>query len=159
MTTDTFAMHFLLHSANLVEEELRKRLARIDMPPRQARVIDALARMEPASPVALAREFGVTPASMSTMTARLIDGGYITREVDPSETRSNILRLTKQGHDLLSDIHEAWRDIDALIVAHLGADEASSLANLTRSLRDSLGGRAPGRSRTSKITTPTETAP
>ena len=147
--TDTFALHFLLHSANLVEEELRKRLALIDMRPRQARVIDALARMEPASEVALAREFGVTPASMSTMTARLIEGGYITREVDPSETRSNILRLTSLGHDLLSDIHVAWRDIDALIVERLGADDAEQLAALTRALRDGLGGRAPGSPRTS----------
>lgn len=157
MTTDTFSLHLLLHSADLVEEELRQRLARIDMRPRQARVIDALARMEPTSQVSLAREFGITPASMSTMTARLIEGGFITREVDPSETRSNILRLTKQGHDLLSDIHAAWRDIDALIVARLGADDASSLANLTRALRDGLGGRAPGRSRTPETSTPTET--
>lgn len=157
MLTDSFALHFLLHSANLVEEELRQRLAQIGIRPRQARVIDALARMEPASQVNLAREFGVTPASMSTMTSRMIDGGYITREADPQETRSNILRLTKQGHDLLSDIHTAWRDIDALIVARLGAEEASKLADLTRVLRDELGGRAPGQSGTLETINPTET--
>lgn len=157
MLTDSFALHFLLHSANLVEEELRQRLAQIGIRPRQARVIDALARMEPASQVNLAREFGVTPASMSTMTSRMIDGGYITREADPQETRSNILRLTKQGHDLLSDIHTAWRDIDALIVARLGAEEASKLADLTRVLRDELGGRAPGQSGILETINPTET--
>ncbi len=108
-------------------------------------MIDALAHMEPASQVALARAFGITPSSMSTMTARLINGGYITREVDPNETRSNILRLTDRGRDLLADIHAAWGDIDAMIVARLGAGRAASLSAVTRDLRDSLGGRAPGR--------------
>lgn len=153
MTVDTFAFHFLLHSADLIEEELRKRLMQIGMRPRQARMIDALARMEPASQVALAREFGITPASMSTMTTRLIEGGYITREVDPHETRSNVLRLTDRGRNLLSDIHAAWREIDALIVARMGADDASNLTHLTRALRDALGGHAPGKPRALKDST------
>ncbi len=144
MTTDAFNLHSLLHSADLVEEALRKRLALIDLPPKQARVIDALARMEPASQVKLARAFDVTPASMSTMTARLIEGGFITREIDPAETRSNILRLTDRGRGLLSEIHAAWRDIDAMIVSRLGPEKAESLERLTRELRDNLGGRVPG---------------
>ncbi|UOA32794.1 Transcriptional regulator SlyA [Sulfitobacter sp. DSM 110093] len=157
MATDLFKLHFLLHSATLVEEELRKRLARIDMRPRQARMIDALARMEPASQVTLARAFGITPSSMSTMTARLIDGGYITRVIDPNETRSNILRLTDRGRDLLADIHEAWRDIDAMIAARLGETDAQTLSTLTRALRDSLGGHAPGRAVHAEQTEPLET--
>ena len=88
MTTGPYTLHHLLHSADLVEDALRQRLARIDMRPRQARIIDALARMEPASQVALARAFDITPASMSTMTARLIEAGFVTREVDPEEARA-----------------------------------------------------------------------
>ena len=144
MTTDSFSLHFLLHSAALVEEQLRVRLAEIGVRPRQARIIQALSRMEPASQVSLAREFGITPASMSTMTVRLIEAGFISREPDPDEARSNLLRLTPRGRGLLSDIHAAWGDIDALIAERIGSENAATLARMTRALRDSLGGRVPG---------------
>lgn len=114
------------------------------MLPKQARIIDALARMEPTTQVALAREFNVAPSSMSTMTSRLIERGYITREVDPSEIRSNIVRLTALGRSLLSDIHDAWRDIDALIATQIGGEGSADLEALTRELRNGLGGRTPG---------------
>ena len=123
---------------------MRERLAEIGIRPRQARIIDALSQMEPASQVALAREFDITPASMSTMTVRLIEAGFISREAHPDEARSNVLRLTERGRGLLSDIHAAWRDMDALIAERIGPTEAEALARLTRVLRDSLGGRVPG---------------
>ncbi len=144
MTTGPYTLHHVLHSADLVEVALRQRLARIDMRPRQARIIDALARMEPASQVALARAFDITPASMSTMTARLIEAGLVAREVDPEEARSNLLRLTPRGRGLLSEIHAAWRDVDRLIAERIGAEAAETLSRLTRALRDGLGGRVPG---------------
>ncbi len=155
MTANSSTLHSLLHSAALLEEQLRERLSEIGVRPRQARIIDALSRMEPASQVALAREFGITPASMSTMTVRLIEAGSISRAPHPDEARSNVLRLTERGRGLLSDIHAAWRDMDALIAEQIGATEAEALARLTRILRDSLGGRLPGRNTSP---TPNETA-
>jgi DNA-binding MarR family transcriptional regulator len=138
-----FSLHFLLHSANLVEDELRRRLALIDVRPRQARILDALSHIEPASQIGVARAFNLTPASMSTMTARLIEAGLITREIDPTEARSNLLRLTDRGRSKLSDIHQTWREIDVLIAEKIGHEAAASLATLTRGLRDALGGSAP----------------
>ena len=144
MQIDSFNLHYLLHAASLVEERLRHRLADVGVSHSQARVIDALARMGAVSQVTLAREFGVTPASISTMTARLIEAGFITRRVDPAEARSNIVDLTPKGRELLSDVHAAWRDIDTLIRDIMGTDDAVHLATLTRKLRDRLGGKAPG---------------
>ncbi len=158
MATGPYTLHHLLHSADLVEDALRQRLALIDLRPRQARIIDALARMEPASQVALARAFDITPASMSTMTARLIEAGFVTREVDPEEARSNLLRLTPRGRGLLSEIHAAWRDVDRMIAERIGAEEAQTLSRLTRALRDGLGGRVPG-GRGADTDAPTETTP
>ncbi len=158
MTTGPFTLHHLLHSADLVEDVLRRRLARIAMRPRQARVIDALARMEPASQVSLARAFDITPASMSTMTARLIEAEFVTREVDPEEARGNLLRLTPRGRGLLSEIHAAWGDVDQMIAERIGADEAEALSRLTRALRDGLGGRVPG-GPGADTDAPTETTP
>lgn len=144
MQHDRFAFHLLLHSADLVEERLRHRLAPLGVRPRQARVLEALDRMGAVSQTDLAREFGVTAASMSTMTARLIASGFVLREPDPAELRSNVLRLSETGHALLDDIRAAWADIDRAIIEALGPEEARTLAALARELRDALGGRAPG---------------
>ena len=144
MQFDTVKLHYLLHAATLVEEKLRHRLSEIGISPRQARVIDALARMGAVSQIALAREFAVTPASMSTMTGRLIAADIITRKVDPTEVRSNIVELTPRGRALLADVHAAWRDIDTLIAETLGAKDAAAHATLNRRLRDRLGGKVPG---------------
>ena len=76
MKTDRPFFHLFLHSANLIDAALRERLNRIGVQSKQARVIDVLTHMVPTTQVALAREFHVTPSSMSTMTARLIDGDF-----------------------------------------------------------------------------------
>lgn len=151
MQHDQFSFHFLLHAGALVEDRLRHRLADLGVRPRQARVLDALGRMGAASQVDLARAFHITPASMSTMTARLIAAGLISRQDHPNEARSYVLRLSERGRGLLSEIHAAWRDVDRLIEETVGAENAASLATLTRALRDGLGGRAPGACETSLV--------
>lgn len=135
----------MLHAADLLEDCLRERLAPLKLRPRQARILDALARLEPASQVTLSREFNVTPASISTMTSRLMEAGYIMRVVDPQEKRAHALRLTDLGRSCLADVHAAWRDIDDMIANELGAEEAKQLASLTRQLRDRLGGHGPSK--------------
>lgn len=145
MQTEPYTLHFLLHSAVLVEERLRLRLADLDIPPRQARILDALGRMQKASQAELAREFDLTPASMSTMTARLLHAGYISRTPHPDEARSNVLQLSDTGRGLLTEVYKAWSDIDRMIVDTMGAEKAAQLARLTHELRDALGGRGPGR--------------
>lgn len=152
MLTDSFILHYALHSATLVEEQLRHRMDALGIRHKQARVIDALARMEPTSQVALAREFDVTPASMSTMTVRLIEAGYVSRTAHPDEARSNVLRLTEKGHGLLEAIHGVWNEMGAMIVDQLGPEDAETYARLARKLRDKLGGHVPGTPRKDSTT-------
>jgi len=140
-------LHYLLHSAALVEKCVTIELQTLGLGPRQARVIDALHRMVgPTSQADLARECGITAASMSTMTSRLISAGYISRETDPIEIRRNTLTLTDLGLSLLDDIKEKWTEVDHIIEKAIGVEETKTLANLTRELRNALGGRAPGSS-------------
>ncbi len=147
MQHDAPKLHFLLHSAALVEERLRLRLTGLGISPRQARILDALDRMGKASQADLARAFDLSPASMSTMTVRLLDAGTILRSPHPDEARSNVLQLSAKGRSLLANVAEAWADIDRLIEAMIGRDKADQLAVLTRALRDALGGHPPGQTR------------
>ena len=146
MLIDQHDFHGLLHSAELIETRLRSRLAPLGILPRQARIIEAMARLGPVSQVDLATEFGVTSASMSTMTDRLATAGYITRRVDPDSRRQNIIELTSEGRALLAGIDKAWTSVDDAIREVLGEGSAPFFY-LARHLRDGLGGIIPGASR------------
>ena len=123
---------------------MRDRLVPLGVHPRQARVLDALGRMGEASQVTLAKEFGLTAASMSTMTTRLLEADLIERQVDERELRSNVLRLSKRGKDLLKVIYREWRAMDREISDAIGSANAEHLADLGHQLRNALGGYTPG---------------
>ena len=107
-------------------------------------MLDALNTLGQTSQIDLARECDITAASMSTMTSRLIDAGYVSRVSDPINTRSNMLSLTPLGLALVDDIHQTWTEVDSTIENLLGLEKSETMANLTRDLCRALGGRAPG---------------
>ena len=129
---------------HLVEALLRERLAQVGLPPRQARVLSALERIGECNQKTLAKEFDITPASMSSMCDRLFAAGWIQKIIDPGEKRAFIIRLTPEGESKVRETHEAWDDIDAYIIKTMGKEAATSLANLAGTLRNQLGGHIPG---------------
>ena len=112
--------------------------------PRQARVLDALSRMGEVSQVTLAKEFGITQASMSTMTNRLMASGHVVRRDDPADTRGKLLSLSDGGHAMLERAYQAWNELDQHASDAIGADAYKALTSGARNLRDALGGHAPG---------------
>ncbi|THH38101.1 MarR family transcriptional regulator [Aliishimia ponticola] len=144
MTSRRHFFHLLLHSAHLMEDELARRLKPLGIGPRQARVIEALDRMGQVSQARLARAFGITQASMSTMTTRMIAKGYIARQSDPEDSRGNLLSLTETGRSLLSEIDTVWSSMDAFAAEAIGKERFESMAREAGALRDALGGTRPG---------------
>ena len=136
--------HSLLHSADLVEQNLRNELEPLELRPRQARILSAINRLGPVSQVTLAKEFQVTPGSMSTMITRLEKLGLISRYRELDERRSDVLSLTTQAKDKLQGIRKTWRQSDALIIDAIGAEKAQLLGELTLELTQALGGNVPG---------------
>lgn len=144
MTNGPYKLHPLIHAANLVEERLGVVLAPFGIKPRQARVLNVLHLMGSASQGELAREFEVTAASMSTMTSRLVAGGFVRRTVDNSETQRVQLMLTAKGTELIGPINKAWCEVDRVMEDAVGNDNAHNLARLSAELRTALGGRVAG---------------
>lgn len=140
----TYNFHLHIHFAHLLEERLRNRLAPFGIHPRQARILDALGRMGQASQVKLAREFGLSAASMSTMTSRLLAAGLIEKKVDAQEQRSNVLRLTRRGNKLLEKIYREWQTIDRETTEVLGKENTAQYVAFSRQLRNAFGGSTPG---------------
>jgi len=142
--TQKYNFHLHLHFAHLLEERLRARLAPLGIHPRQARILGVLGMVGQASQVKLAREVGLTAASMSTMTSRLVAAGLIERDVDAHERRSNVLKLTRHGNSLLKQIHQEWEKIDRECTEILGENNAAQFTAFALQLRNAFGGSTPG---------------
>lgn len=145
MTREEANIHFLLHSASLVRELIRLELQPLGVGHSQARVLDALDRMGPSSQAELAKELGITPPSMSTLTIRMIANGHIDRQVDSNEKRSNVLRLSEAGAGLLLQIRDAWHRVDRMVQDKLGVEKTKFFFEASHALRDALGGRTPSK--------------
>ena len=96
------------------------------------------------SQIVLADEMSVTQASMSTMIARLVASGLITKHQDQDELRSNVLGLTPRGQKMLGDIYRLWAETDREIEAKIGEIKARQLTDITFQLRNAMGGFTPG---------------
>jgi DNA-binding MarR family transcriptional regulator len=144
MQSQSRNFHFLLHSAHLVEEGLRKRLAPLGVQPRQARILDAIGRMGQVSQIRLAEAVSVTQASMSTMIVRLAELGFVSKAADTEELRNNSVALTARGKNLLEGIYRVWAETDRDIENRVGLKNAKDLTELTLQLRNDLGGFTPG---------------
>ncbi|QFS83763.1 transcriptional regulator SlyA [Roseivivax sp. THAF40] len=116
--------HPILYAAVALEERLRERLAPLGITPRQARILLKLDRLGTVSQNVLAEEFQVRAASMSTMTARLIANGFVTRQISASDKRANAIELTDKGRNLLTEVRRVWRDINIIIEQALGTEVA-----------------------------------
>ncbi len=137
--------HPLLHSTHLIEERLRDLLKPLGIHGGQARCLHALDHMGEASQRMLAAEFNVSAASMSEMTKRLINNGFIEIRDNPDDKRASILSLSEKGHDLLQQVYDIWMEIDQIIINAIGGERAEQLFADSFALRNALGGKAPGR--------------
>ncbi len=143
MNSYRFGFMGLTHSVVLIELELRRRLEPLGLQWRQSRVLDALHLAGTASQVELANTFSIKPASMSAMTERMLANGLISRRPDPNDSRRNLLTLTPKGEALIDQVHEAWREVDALVAEHLGEAQAKQLFDSAHDLRRSFGAKTP----------------
>ncbi|MEM6566500.1 MAG: MarR family winged helix-turn-helix transcriptional regulator [Pseudomonadota bacterium] len=134
----------LLYTADLVESMVQEKLRPLELRPRQALIIEGIARMGAVSQAVLAREFGVTAASISSMIDRLVASGFLTRTQHLETTRANVIALTPKGEALVQDIYDVWRDVDSTIRERLGDEKAQTFFALQRDLRNALGGKVPG---------------
>ncbi len=53
----------------------------------------------PATTAQLAEHLGITKQAASELVQHLVDRGYLTRVVDPTDRRARLLVLTERGHD------------------------------------------------------------
>ncbi|MDF2847871.1 MAG: winged helix-turn-helix transcriptional regulator [Oerskovia sp.] len=78
----------------------------------------------------LAQQFGVGRATISRQLARLESVGMVDREVDPDDSRGQIITLTEAGETLLRTTHERRVDSISQALSDWSPDDVAALAAL-----------------------------
>jgi len=136
-------IHPFLHAATLMEKRVTALLRASGVRHRQGLILDALHRIGPTSQRHLAKEFDISPGSMSSMTDRLLALGFITRNTNTDDRRSDVLELTPNGLAMLTVVLDVWQGADESIETALGPTKAAQFFALAAELCSAQGGRAP----------------
>ena len=136
-------LHPFLHAATMLEKRVTALLRASGVRHRQGLILDALHRIGPTSQRHLAKEFGISPGSMSSMTDRLVALGFITRNTNADDRRSDVLELTPNGLAMLTVVLDVWQGADDRIETALGPKKAAQFFALAAELRNAQGGRVP----------------
>jgi MarR family transcriptional regulator, lower aerobic nicotinate degradation pathway regulator len=104
------------------------------------RLLAALDEWGPASQADLGRNTGIDRSDVTAALAELETRGLIERTVDPEHKRRNIVTLTPDGVEQLSDLDEVVDAIQDQLMAPLTAAQRHRFLALIRLLLDDAGG-------------------
>ena len=108
-----------------------EQLAPLGLTPAQERALRIISRSdEPLRMTELADRLGIVPRSLTTVVDALEEAGLVRREIDPSNRRAILLRLTGQGTAVRDELREARRHAAEDLFAPLPDDDRELLVNL-----------------------------
>lgn len=112
---------------------------RVTLP--QFRMLVLLAGHGETNLVTLADNLAVNPSTALRMVDRLVDGGFVTRRVNPASRREVLLRLTPTGRQIVSEVRARRREEIAAIVAKMPARDRAGLVRALQAFA-AAGGEA-----------------
>ena len=115
---------------------LKQRVAIYGLTPIQQLVVGALSRAEGISAGDLGKKLVLDPATLSGILDRMVEGGWIVKETDPSDKRLLQIYLTDQARVLAPKLMEERDKANEEILRNLSFDEKVLLKRLLKDLRD-----------------------
>jgi DNA-binding MarR family transcriptional regulator len=114
---------------------LKQRVAIYGLTPIQQLVVGALSRAEGISAGDLGKKLVLDPATLSGILDRMVEGGWIVKETDPSDKRLLQIYLTDQAKVLAPKLMEERDKANEEILRNLSFDEKVLLKRLLKDLR------------------------
>lgn len=91
----------------------------------------------------LATELGVEPPTITRMVRRLERGGLVERRRDPDDGRTLRIHPTPRARLLEAMVRRVWSDLDAELIAALGAADAERFRRLVQAATPALAQPGP----------------
>jgi DNA-binding MarR family transcriptional regulator len=130
--------HSLFRVARAHRAAAGRLLREIGLYPGQEIMLGHLADHGEARQSALVMALGIDPSTVTKMIDRLERGGLVERRPDAADKRVKVVAITDRGKDLLGEIEDRWRRLDAITCAGLDAAERERLAALLVRLEANL---------------------
>jgi DNA-binding MarR family transcriptional regulator len=100
----------------------------------QYAVLTVLERMPGASQATLGAELDLDRSTIADLVARMTRRGLVERALDPSDRRRNVLRLTAQGRERVTELRPRVDALEAVMAADLSSADRRELRRMLRSM-------------------------
>ena len=120
--SDSFAFQASLVGA-LIERRLTATLAPFGLTSAEFRVLVALQKLGPSTAADLAKLTPIDPSFISRTVQKLAERGMLARRRSRNDRRAIVLRPTQGALQILAQVHQPLRQLDADILAGLSTQE------------------------------------
>ncbi|GAB3256169.1 MarR family winged helix-turn-helix transcriptional regulator [Nocardioides dilutus] len=124
-----------------VRQELDDVVAAADLTTLQYTALTVLERHPGMTSAELARNSFVRAQTMAEMVTYLLDRGLVTRERDPANRKQYLLALSREGHQVLDNLHGDVADIEARMLEGFDVGQTEILRTYLSRCRHSLAGQ------------------
>jgi len=137
--TAMFVVIGMYRAFSVLDRDQVEELSRLDLTPVQFNILTTLQRVgKPTTVGALGAMLIVRPNHMSGSINTLVRRGYVERQINPDDSRSVLVELTKKGMAFLEEKLPAhWRRLEALMRG-LDTDQRLQLVGLLKSMVQSI---------------------
>lgn len=111
-----------LHRASRqIALDFERRMADLDAQGQECHLLSFLRSYAPCPVGELVRVFGLKASTLTSMLDRLERRGLVTREVDPEDRRSFLVRITGEGEAVADRVNRIVRDFERKVLARVSA--------------------------------------
>jgi DNA-binding MarR family transcriptional regulator len=125
------------HATHRIGRHLESALAAVGVDQGEAHVLSALAR-GPMTVAALVEAVGVKRSTLTNILDRLERRGLVTREINPNDRRSFVVRPTRGGARAVKKVAGAFAAVDAKLVRATTASEREAFDSVLARLEEIL---------------------
>lgn len=137
-TEDKTFLVLINDAARQIRSEFGKRARDHKLSLLQWRTLGALGRHGPMTQAAIGARIEASPMTMSDIVARLEALGYVTREVDPSDSRAKVVHLAPDAGPIIDEMRVLAGDLTARALDGFSAEERAVMTNLLTRLTQNL---------------------
>jgi MarR family transcriptional regulator, organic hydroperoxide resistance regulator len=130
-------IHDVQHAAHRIGRHLESALAAVGVDQAEAHVLSALAG-GPMTVAALVETVGVKRSTLTNILDRLERRGLVTREINPHDRRSFVVRPTRGGARAAKKVAAAFAAVDTRLAQTTTAQERQAFDTVLARLREVL---------------------
>ena len=106
---------------------IERRISSLGIHPSQHLLLMHISRTGPSTQTSIAEAMGVSASAIAVSLKKLEKGNYIEKRTSPSDSRSNLILLTKKGEDVVLQSQRLFEEVDEFMFQGFLEEEKEQL--------------------------------